>query len=763
MDSENQFEKSISFSEILFYVQRNLRIISICILLIAVCLGAFRGLTLPQYQTTGSMLIKGGKSKDQELFNLATGNDKNMINNQLQILKSRKISTLAAERLLDSNFEGGFYLFETRDENIDIFNLPVQALRKVVLIEKNHYDSIDDAIEAFGSKEKLIEVAAKRIKGGLIVQNNRKTDIISLSYVSNNAKESALIVNTVMQTFQEQDINWQNDEHLFLQQFLQNQLEEKKVELSIIEDKLKTFQETNKVFGVDENSKILLEKLQLVETNYYEAETELNILLEQEKYLKNQLSFEESRFAENLINTINSQLFSLREDLSMLESEYATAKAKNNSNSLAVENIQTRINALKSAIKADTARLSEQGLQASNPIEFRQSLIDQLIQINAEKNTLIAKKEEYGDVVEIYEQKVEELPGQFLALSKLQRDKVILDGTYSLMKRKFEESKISEASELGKIQILDFASPSVGSTWPPSIPLIMIAGLILSVMISGFVILLKEFLDKAIKGFDFVERKGISIIGLIPKFDDSLINEEDFRHLVVEKNPKSPISEGFRTIRTALTFSFDESKKCQSIIVSSSGPQEGKSTTSANIAIAFAQLGKKTLILDMDMRKPVLHKVFDIDKSVGFSNIYVGNKSLKESIHTSEIKNLSVLPCGPIPPNPSEIISSKKTRDIIDELKNEFEIIIVDTPPIVAVADCVQLKEYFDQLLLVVRSGVTQKGAFERAYKNLEIAGYQIKNCIFNDVDSNSSYGGDYYYNYNYYAYYYGENKGEKK
>ena len=182
MDFENQFENSISFSEILFYVKRNLRIIAACIMLVIVGLGAFGGLTLPEYQTTGSLLIKSGKSKDQELFNLATGNDKNMINNQLKILKSRKISTLAAEKLLDINFEGGFYLFETRDENIDIFNLPVQALRKIVFIEKNHYESIDDAIEAFGSKEKLIEVAAKRIRGGLIVQNDRKTDIISLSY-----------------------------------------------------------------------------------------------------------------------------------------------------------------------------------------------------------------------------------------------------------------------------------------------------------------------------------------------------------------------------------------------------------------------------------------------------------------------------------------------------------------------------------------------------------------------------------------------------
>ena len=122
MESNNQFDKSINFSEILFYIKRNLRTVFICLLLVILGLGSFSGLTLPQYQTTGSLIIKSGKSKDQELFNLATGSDKNVINNQLQILKSRKIATLSAEKLFYSDFKGGFYLFETRDENIDIFN-----------------------------------------------------------------------------------------------------------------------------------------------------------------------------------------------------------------------------------------------------------------------------------------------------------------------------------------------------------------------------------------------------------------------------------------------------------------------------------------------------------------------------------------------------------------------------------------------------------------------------------------------------------------
>jgi tyrosine-protein kinase Etk/Wzc len=765
-DSNIQNEQPVSISALLFILKNNIFIMMICAFISLIIVGAYGVLTLPQYTASGSILIDKSDSKDTELFSLATGTERNMITNQVEILKSKKIAEKSAESLFTSDYKGGLYLLQTRDENIDIAEMPIQALRKILLLEINYFSTLDDVINNYGSKHRAIQSISNKIRRGLVIGNSRGTDIITLQYTSNNAGEAALIVNTIIQSYQEQDISWQNDEHAYLQDFLQKQLIEKKDELSIIEKELKNFQEKTKIFAVNENSRILLEKLQLSETNFYQVQTELNIINEKEKYYKNQLSTTENRFADNLINTIDTQLFALRQELSILESEYATIKIKKELNSLAIQDIQNKINSLKEAIRTETSILIKKGMLSSNPVAFRQSLIDELIQINASKNSLIAEKKQLKKLVSIYNKKLENLPSQFLTLSKLQRDKVILDGTYSLMKRKFEESRISEASELGKITVIDYASPIIGSNWPPSVPFLLLLSIIMMIVLSSIAIAVKEFFDSTIKSFDYIENKGISIIGLIPSFKQSQkgrrakkIVDIVERPIIVTEDSKSPVAEAYRAIRTALNFSFDTSNSSQSIIISSVGPQEGKSTTSVNIAATFAQLGKKTVILDMDMRKPVMHKIFNLDKTRGFTTAFIEKISLKEAIFNTEIENLKVLPCGPIPPNPSEIIGSEQTKKLIGKLKEQFEIIIVDTPPIIAVADTTQLLSLFDQLLLVVRSGKTQKGAFERIIKNLNQAGYTLKNCVFNDVSSQTSYGGDYYYNYNYYEYYYNESK----
>lgn len=750
-------EKKLNIGEVLFIVRRNFKLIIISIFISLILVGGFGGLTLPTYNASSTILIEDISNKQNALFDIAVGRDRNMISNQIEIIKSDKIISLAVDRLYENHQDEGMYLFETRDENFDIHNLPRQSLRKVFLLEKPFFENLEESAKFYGSENALKRKALRQIKNDIIIKNARDSEIIQIEYSTYNSEEAASIVNAIIESYILQDINWENDEHAYLQRFLTKQLNETKNELSIIENSLKDFQEKNKIFAVDENSRILLEKLQLAESNYYETSTELNIENEKENYFLNKLSIEEKRFAEKLINTIDSKLISLREELANLEAEFASAKSKNSSNNLAVKNIELKISSLKETIKDETQVLIKQGFRASNPIEFRQSLIDQLIEINANQSSLSTQKQELDKVVKIYSEKIENLPAQFLTLSKLQRDKVILDATYSLMKRKYEESRIAEASELGKVKVIDTASSNILSNWPPGLAFLFLASIAMVIMLSTLMILIREmFFDLVIRNFEFVEDKGISILGLIPQFEKDLENE---RQLFMLEKSKSPIAESYRSIRTSLNFIFDtkykKTNEANSLIISSSGPQEGKSTTAANIAASFAKLGKKSLIIDFDMRKPVLHKLFHLDKSVGFTSLFLGKTTFNNSISKTEVKNLYALPCGPIPPNPSEILESKKTLEIINKLKKDFDIIVVDTPPIIAVTDSVQVLRYFDDILLVVRASKTQKGAFERSLKSIQQSGHELKHCIFNDVSNETSYGGQYYYNY--YQYYYGE------
>lgn len=192
------------------------------------------------------------------------------------------------------------------------------------------------------------------------------------------------------------------------------------------------------------------------------------------------------------------------------------------------------------------------------------------------------------------------------------------------------------------------------------------------------------------------------------------------------------------------------------ILVSSPGPGEGKTTTIVNLAITYANLGKRTLLIDCDLRKPVTHKIFSIDKDPGLTRYLSGNENeLNSIIVNSEVNNLDVITCGVVPPNPSEILASSRMDEAITSLKKKYEIILIDSPPLLAVTDSFVLTKFADQFILVVRSGKTEKGGLDRSLDQMKQVNVNLSGVVVNDVDESNSYGKGYYYNY--YQYYYGD------
>ncbi|ASN04222.1 CpsD/CapB family tyrosine-protein kinase [Virgibacillus necropolis] len=216
------------------------------------------------------------------------------------------------------------------------------------------------------------------------------------------------------------------------------------------------------------------------------------------------------------------------------------------------------------------------------------------------------------------------------------------------------------------------------------------------------------------------------------------------RHLITKLNPRSPISEQYRTIRTNLQFaSVDDELK--TMLVTSPGPGAGKSITTANLAVVYAQQGKKVLLIDADMRKPTVHYTFRLDNLHGLSNILVGEGSLEDSTSTTDVDNLDIIPCGPIPPNPSELLGSRKMRTLIHEASLLYDLIIFDTPPVLAVTDAQILANIVDGSLLVIRSNNTENEAAIKAKEALEPAKAKLLGAILNDREKKAS---NYYYYY---------------
>ena len=212
------------------------------------------------------------------------------------------------------------------------------------------------------------------------------------------------------------------------------------------------------------------------------------------------------------------------------------------------------------------------------------------------------------------------------------------------------------------------------------------------------------------------------------------------------QKPKSPISEVYRGIRTSIEFS-NLDKKLKVINVTSSMQNEGKSTVMANLAVNFANLDKKVLIMEGDLRNPSVHRMFNISNINGLTDILLNNKSFTECAHCTEVKNLHVLTCGPIPPNPSEMLSSKKIREFVESLREHYDYIFIDAPPIGIVTDAGIISTYTDGCIFVVGAGDADIEMAKVSKERLEKVGANILGVVLNKFESSGANG---YYNYYY-------------
>lgn len=232
--------------------------------------------------------------------------------------------------------------------------------------------------------------------------------------------------------------------------------------------------------------------------------------------------------------------------------------------------------------------------------------------------------------------------------------------------------------------------------------------------------------------------------------------------IITHENPKSPIAEAFRTLRTNIQFSSID-KTIKTIVYTSSGPGEGKSTISINTAVAMAQSEKRVLIIDCDLRKPKIHTFFKFGNGQGLTNVLVEGVDYKEVVHKAEeVEGLSVLSAGPIPPNPAELLGSKKMKAFIGSIKEDYDIIILDAPPVGMVTDAAILSTIADGTILVCAVGQADVEATKAAKELLKKVNANILGVVLNKVPVND--GGYYkYHYYNYYSYYYTDEEGNRK
>ncbi len=349
-----------------------------------------------------------------------------------------------------------------------------------------------------------------------------------------------------------------------------------------------------------------------------------------------------------------------------------------------------------------------------------------------------------------YNSRLNTLPKKEQGLIKFERNYNLTAANYEYLKQKQYEAGTAIAANVSDVKILDKAKDIGQKPISPRPMLNYLIAAMLSFGLPFLFILVKEALNNKILTVEELEKIfNIPVLGVVGsgKIDN---------YLAVFNKPKSSLAESFRALRSNIQFLFKKGGNSKTIVVTSSVSGEGKTLTSITVATVFAMSDKKTILLGLDLRKPKLHDDFNVSNNVGVVNYLIGQKEVREIIQETQVPNLDIITCGPLPPNPSELLLSDQTSDLMEFLKENYDYIIIDTPPVGLVADAFELFRYADAVMYIVRQNYTQRGMpkmIDDKYRNGEIKNISF---VLNDFSVKNSYGygyGGYNYGYGYGGY----------
>jgi len=478
--------------------------------------------------------------------------------------------------------------------------------------------------------------------------------------------------------------------------------------------------------------------------------------------------------------SLNSQVIEAESKRVEAETRYRQAAALSNTPEVLDSIPEVLNNALIGQIKANEVDLYKRISELSNKYGEKHP---QMMALQAEMLTLQKrKKQEVQQVINSLKNEYQvalaretSLKGAFekqksesldlnekaIEYGVLKREAESARQIFDLLIKRFKETSLTEEMQSGNIRVIDRAEIPGGPVLPKKNRNMLLAIVIGLAAGLGFAFFF-EYLDNTIKLPDDIKRHlQVPYLGPVPVYalnGDGVPASEALPDLITLKAPKSTASEAYRGIRTSILFSGVDAAP-QVVLVSSAGPLEGKSMTSANLAATMAQSGASTLLIDCDLRKPTVHKNFKVPRDKGLSNLLVGACGFDEAVVKTAIPNLHILPCGSIPPNPSELLGSSRMLKLLEVLRKKFNRIILDSPPLTAVTDAVVLSKVADGVIMVVRAGDTPREIVKNGLHQLKAMNARILGVVLNGVNMNR----EGYYYYQYYYYYYGEGQDRTK
>lgn len=319
--------------------------------------------------------------------------------------------------------------------------------------------------------------------------------------------------------------------------------------------------------------------------------------------------------------------------------------------------------------------------------------------------------------------------------------------SYATLLESYENVRLAEAQSTDSVSVAEEAQPKRLPVRPKTTLNIFLGGMVGGLFAIGIALLLEQ-LDDTLKSTEEIEQlAGASTLGVIARIE----GDNPAEKLVTAKRPRSQVAEAYRVLRANIEFSLIDNG-IKTVVVTSAGPIEGKSTSVANLAVAMAQAGKRIILVDTDLRRPTLHQLFEQSNARGITTALIKQegRSISDYLVPTGVRNLRLLPSGPLPPNPAELLGSQRMAELIENLRMRAELVLFDSPPLLAVADTTILASVCDATLLVVLAASTKADSLRKATEQLAQSGTRLLGVILNRVSTSSS---SYYYHYHYHYY----------
>lgn len=711
----------------------------------------------PVYESQGTIIISESKNRysyaGSDLSNLLTTTYGigvgSTIANELQILASRSLSYDLADSLLAEKY--------------------TSSGRKFPLLWHSYPEDSTTASK---------EIIAARIRNNLHAEQVvQEADIVRISFESPLPEEAAYVVNLTMNTYSHLSTQQNRTMAMSALSFLRQEKDRIQEQLANSELALQIFMDNTQLIAVDPQTQGLIQSLSGMQTNKQEIDVRLvavnSAIQEYEQQLNEIKPGLADQYSEGLAPLLSNLQYALKEkETELIQLYINNPELRTQPEQPQVKYLRNQITDIKSEIRLKASNLiegnsdlylsflnTEVGGVANRVIETSQKLIElkvQKAQYETQQNILQER-------IDSLNARFEELPGNIIQLARLQRDVKINEGLYLLVSNQFSEMSLWEKTQFGLGRLLDFAVIPEAPVKPDKQLWIMVGFLLGLISGTGF-IFIRESLDNSIKSSDTLKEMQVPFLGNVPDFslmkdfsdtEKQLVNNKLISNqLLTFLDHISPISEAYRRLRINVIYA-NPDKEYKVLMVTSSAKAEGKSTIASNLGVTFAEAGKKVLIIDMDLRRPALHKIFGENKSPGLVELLFRQHGFDEAIKQTVAPQVDLITAGQKTPEPASVLDSKRLQEIIDKLKDRYDHIILDTAPYGIISDSASLLRLVDGLILVTRFNVTTKRELQFTIDGLQHLNAEIVGTVLNAFDPKKST--DYYTNYNYYKRAYSE------